>query len=170
MPRATSAGTYSGYVTEHKVDRGQNGGIQLVARCDMRKYMDRDTRAWVEIEPVQETAYLVLVTKEGRRNTPQVDSLKKALGWDGKSLRELTQKDLSKLEVSFAVRAAVDLDGAAKTGPDGSPFFNIAWINPVGGFRPVAPESMEAMETEWKALGTAEEESADKDITDQVPF
>lgn len=157
MARAEVAGKYAGFVTEKAVGRGHEGkGIQLVARCNMLKWWDKEKKAWTEIDPVQETAYLVLQKKDGGINEHQVDNCMRAFGWSGKSTKELHTMDVSKIEVVFDVKPDLDSNGDQKKDKNtGKPAFEVAWINPMGGLRPVKAEDVEDIDKEWKSLSAA---------------
>lgn len=153
MLRASATGTYKGFVLEKKVDRSKGGAVQLVARCELRAWWDKEKKEWDDdIEVAHETAFLVLKSKDGKINKNQVDSIMRAFGWDGKSLKELHQMDVSKREVTFTVKEALDQNNNPKADENGVPLYSVEWINPVGGLKPVKAEDLDDMDKEWKEL------------------
>ena len=98
----TQTGTYLGYASSHGVDQSSGGYPQLVLQCEATHFYDGDVEDYVEIEPQELRAFLVLYGKDQKplRNCEQV---KKTFGWDGLSFQALAEMDLSEIRFLFRV-------------------------------------------------------------------
>ncbi len=98
----TQVGTYLGYASSHGVDKSSGGYPQLVLQCEATHYYDEDVEDYVEIEPQELRAFLVLYGKDQKplRNCEQA---KKVFEWDGLSFQALAEMDLSEIRFLFRV-------------------------------------------------------------------
>lgn len=95
-------GTYLGYASSHGVDTSSGGFPQLVLQCDATHYYDEDVEDYVEIEPQELRAWLVLYGKDLKpiRNCEQV---KKVFEWNGLSFQALAEMEISETRFLFRV-------------------------------------------------------------------
>lgn len=78
------------------------------------------------IQPPQHASgWLVLMKKDGSPSVKQIDNIKQALGWDGKTFSGLQALDVSGVDVNFTVQANTN-EATGKT------YYNVAWVNPIG--------------------------------------
>ncbi len=112
-------GTYLGYASSHGVDESSGGFPQLVLQCDATHYYDEEVEDYVEMEPKELRAWLVLYGKELKplRNCEQV---KKVFEWDGLSFQALAEMEISETRFLFRVEENTYKD-------DGS--MQVSWID-----------------------------------------
>ncbi|KKM45987.1 hypothetical protein LCGC14_1560030 [marine sediment metagenome] len=112
-------GTYLGYASSHGVDTSSGGFPQLILQCDATHYYDVDVEDYVEIEPQELRAFLVLYGKDQKplRNCEQA---KKVFEWDGLSFQALAEMDLSETRFLFRVE---------ENHYDGNTTLQVSWID-----------------------------------------
>ncbi len=98
----TQTGTYLGYASSHGVDQSSGGFPQLVLQCEATHFYDEEVEDYIEIDPQELRAFLVLYGKDQKplRNCEQV---KKVFGWDGLSFQALAEMDLAQTRFLFRV-------------------------------------------------------------------
>jgi len=95
-------GTYLGYALAHGVDESSGGYPQLVLDCQATHWYDPDVEGYVEVEPRELRAWLVLYGKD-QKPLFNCDSAKKVFGWDGLSFQVLAEMDISQTRFMFRV-------------------------------------------------------------------
>jgi len=156
MPKVEQPGRYHGYVTDITVEKSKNGCVQAVAACELHSVFDRDLRGQKALPEVAHiVAYLILTKRDGAVNDSQRKNLMRALGWSGKTLKELCDGDYSKAEVEVIVE---DNEGKLR----------VSWVQSIGGLRPVNETDLAELESLWAAanggVGTADDPAADPEI------
>jgi len=99
-------GTYRGYASDWGISTSSGGFPQFVVQLVVEEVWDFDEKVWVSLAGGEDapaiTAYLILF---GKTNKPtfNVAQLKKAFGWNGASLFELSNGDYQGVKVQFRV-------------------------------------------------------------------
>ena len=146
MPRLDEAGRYKGRISASCVNKTKNGNAQFEVNLTLTEFFFEELpdggKGWDAVpEPLLTKGWFVLVKSNGGINEHQVDALKSALGWDGKSLRDLHETDWSE----------VDLIVVATEGDDGK--VNIAWLNnPAGGMKTLSEDEFKELDGDWQKL------------------
>ncbi|MCX7429400.1 MAG: hypothetical protein NTW96_27720, partial [Planctomycetia bacterium] len=103
MQAIDRVGTFRGRVTEHAVNTTKNGFPQLVGRFLAEEMWDSDSKTWMPWSEYQQelVGYLTLFNADG----PLLNAgqCRAAFGWDGASLAELNDLDLSNLVIQFRI-------------------------------------------------------------------
>ena len=142
MATISRPGRYIGGITSHKVHRGDNGCLQFWGRCEFTQFKPQDVGKFDELEqPEQATAFINLTRKDGSKIDAQVDAIMRATGWDGRSLRDLNEMDLSEKVFSFVAEEDNYKDERR---------VSIAWINSAEGFKPPSDDELTAWDSEWQ--------------------
>ncbi len=102
MSLIDKAGVYLGFATSHGVDESSGGFPQLVIDCEATHIYDPEVEDYVEVDPQELRAWLVLY---GKNQKPlfNCDDVKKVFSWGGMSFQTLAEMDLSKTRFMFRV-------------------------------------------------------------------
>jgi hypothetical protein len=132
LPWISRPGTYYGTIEARKLDvTSKSGCAQFVALCRAdRREMDGNPDACEVLSPPQRIfGYMVLMNRSGEPNKTQIESLARALRWNGTDYKALNNIPIEGLEIQMVVKEGQDLDG--------NPRMVLEWINsPDAGFRP----------------------------------
>jgi hypothetical protein len=150
--RINNAGTYRGRITNAAVTTSKNGFPQLAANLIADEYWDTDGEApgWVALtdKPDIDT-YMVLVDGKGEKtlNCKQVEVV---TGWDGASLVELDNMELTEKQIQFRVEERIYNE---------KPQIQVSWIceydaPPGRKISKLEPDAVKALNAKFsKALG-----------------
>lgn len=157
MREITRPGRYQAPGLEDwSVARNDNGCIQFRARLVGTSFKPEGVGRYEDLEePESITAFINLTRKDGSPITQQVEALQKALGWSGKSLRELQEADHSQTAVSFVV---------SRDEYEGKVGLSVDWINAPAGFKKATGDELAELDGAWQPIGGAVVN------TDDIPF
>jgi len=145
-------GRYRGQLADWGVCCTENGCIQFRATCVGEAFKAEGVSRFEDLAaPVSLMAFINLTRKDGVPIPQQVDALKKALGWDGKLLRDLQEGDYSETPISFVV---------TENEYEGNVRLSVDWINPVGASRRSTEAELTSLDGQWRSL--RQEQSANK--------
>jgi hypothetical protein len=109
-------------------------------------------------EPAHITAYLNLTTLDGRVNENQRENLQRALGWSGKTLRELRDGDFSAIDVEIVIE-------------DDNGKLRVEWIQSLAGnLRKASDADLATMEAKWAAANGGTSTADDPAADPEIPF
>lgn len=135
------AGKYLGNLINWSVSKSRHGAVQFEAEGILKeKLVGGDKVPSEYAESVH--AYCVLISREGKLNNRMIESLKKALDWDGNSLKDLHNGNYMGKLLKFVVQ----------TNDEGEP--KIEWISDpeeVSGFFRSSEKAVDDMDNLWNS-------------------
>lgn len=160
MPNVERAGKYSGYLKSWRVERTKASNVpQFVAQCECHAVWDGVARKEVPISPPQHiTAFLPLIKKDKTANLSQIDALKDALGWDGKSFTSLNNGDYAAKPMNFTVDES-DYNGKTT--------LKVGWINAPFAPKETSADDLAAMDAEFGAVLAGADDLV---VEETIPF
>jgi len=152
MQAIDRVGTYRGQILQHAVGETKNGYPQWVARVKAKEYYDEDHEdgpqwvPWGEYECAMD-AYLVLFTEKGP--CLNYEQVKKATGWDGRSLAGLDALDLASTIILFRVEESTY---------NGTTRLQVQWVDhqdasPTRQLRKLDASELAALDAKYKLSG-----------------
>lgn len=152
MSLISQEATFRCRIADHGVNLTKADWPQWTAQLRAVEIYDVDEREWVDWSDVDEnqiTAYMVLIGSKGE--TLNVQQIMKATGWDGTSIQELGELDLSEV----TVQARIELQSY-----NGKESYQVAWMDatdaePGRSVKKLSADELKQVDAKFKSLLSA---------------
>lgn len=131
------------------VGKSSGGAVEIAINFELEAWINPKTKE--EVAPAQPqflTGYFYPITKQGKVNENTMNSLKEALGWDGKKLGEFQATDWSNTRVKIVIGHEPDLKSRLKP--------KVQFINPItyagNGPKPVDDKLISSLDDQFDSL------------------